>query len=88
MSTVADPVTDAEVAVVCARPTCRATFTASAGRGRPRLYCSDACRRRAQLEREAALVRVASLEDQLRRERHYLAAFATPTTTTTEETGP
>ena len=77
---------DLEVSVPCARPACRTPFlTNLGGRGRPRLYCSTECRRAAQLEREAAAARVAHLEDQLRRERHYLASFtATGTTTDTE----
>lgn len=36
------------VTAYCADPQCRKEFRRTAGRGRPRIYCSDACRRSAE----------------------------------------
>jgi hypothetical protein len=41
---------------VCASPDCRAALPPPAGRGRPRLYCSPACRRRAVTRDGGSLV--------------------------------
>lgn len=64
---------------VCLRVTCWNIFFVEPGPGRPRRYCSDECRRRADTDRKRCLARIEQLRDQLRREEHLLAAMTEPT---------
>lgn len=60
-----------ELVTYCLRPLCRKEFRQSVGRGRPRTYCSDQCRRRADTELRSLTVRrehYASLVDQIERD--------------------
>lgn len=58
----------------CARPSCGRMILPTEGPGRPRRYCSDACRRAADRAIRIARSREALALDQLRRARHTLAA--------------
>lgn len=64
-----------EAGSVCERIGCWQTFVVTLGRGRPRRYCSDECRRQADADRKRCAARVERLRDLLRREEHLLAAM-------------
>jgi hypothetical protein len=60
-----------ELVTYCLRPLCRKEFRQSVGRGRPRTYCCDPCRRKAESELRSLVVRrdhYASLVDQIERD--------------------
>lgn len=59
----------------CERFGCWNTFIVTLGRGRPKRYCSEDCRRQADVERKRCVARIELLEKQLTRERHILAAM-------------
>lgn len=64
-----------ELAGYCARPMCRNQFQQATGRGRPRDYCSDTCRRLADRDYKRARAIVAHFESLAERSRHDVAAF-------------
>jgi hypothetical protein len=60
-----------ELITYCLRPLCRREFRQAVGRGRPRTYCSDLCRKKADVELRSLIVRrehYAALVDQLERD--------------------
>lgn len=73
-----------EVGATCERIGCWATFVTTAGRGRPRRYCSDECRRQADVDRTRCVARIDRLEELLRRERHLFAAMGGPDPTSSD----
>jgi hypothetical protein len=60
---------------VCARPACRAPFDVSMGRGRPKLHCSEECRRLADTEYKQAVSVVRHYEGLVLMARIDLARF-------------
>lgn len=64
-----------EAGAVCERIGCWHTFVVTLGRGRPRRYCSDDCRRQADTDRKRCVARIERLRELLRREEHLLAAM-------------
>lgn len=72
----------------CARPRCRREFRRSTGRGRPRDYCSDTCRRSAQNELREARLRLARFEALVAQFRTDVAAFTGDTEAETGEVAP
>ncbi len=62
----------------CWRPSCRKPFLRPAGRGRPKAYCSDICRRAAQKEARQARSRLAHFEALVEKLRIDVAAFGKP----------
>lgn len=69
----------------CERVGCWSTFVVTLGRGRPRRYCSDECRRQADTDRKRCVARVERLRELLRREEHLLAAMGTETSNEGDE---
>lgn len=59
----------------CARPCCRRAFAREIARGRPREFCSDECRRDAEVEYKRAQAVVAHFEKQVAVARLDLATF-------------
>lgn len=69
----------AVVTAYCAHPQCRKEFRKSMGRGRPRIYCSDDCRRQAEVDARRISAQIQhhrEMADMLARD---LAAYETPT---------
>lgn len=71
----ADQMDDVEIASYCGRLTCGKAFIQSAGRGRPKEFCSETCRRGADRDYKRARGRANLLDEQLRRTRHEVAAY-------------
>ena len=72
-----------EVDAICERIGCRNGFTINLGRGRPRRYCCDECRRDADTDRKRCVARIERMRELLRREEHLLAAMGEPIPATT-----
>lgn len=66
---------DVEAGAICERVGCWNGFIVTLGRGRPKRFCSDECRRAADNDRRRCIAQIARLETALRRERHLLAAM-------------
>ena len=64
-----------QVATYCGRLTCGQAFVQSVGRGRPKEFCSDTCRRAADRDYKRAKGRAGILNEQLRRTQHEVAAY-------------
>ena len=64
-----------EVASYCARPACRQQFQQVRGRGRPREFCSEICRRASDKEYKQARAMVDHLQSLLTRSKYDVAAF-------------
>jgi len=70
-----DQIDDVEIATFCGRLTCGKAFIQTAGRGRPKEFCSETCRRAADRDYKRARGRAGVLDEQLRRTRHEVAAY-------------
>jgi hypothetical protein len=70
-----DQVEDVEIASYCGRLTCNKAFIQTAGRGRPKEFCSETCRRAADRDYKRARSRAGLLDEQLRRTQHEVAAY-------------
>lgn len=67
--------TDFEVVAYCGRLSCRKPIVQTAGRGRPREFCSETCRRGADRDYKRAKALVEASERNLRQFRHEVAAY-------------
>lgn len=64
-----------EIADICGNLACRKPIIQVAGRGRPRGFCSDVCRRAADRDYKRAKKLVETFERNLLRTRHEVAAY-------------
>lgn len=66
---------EVDIASYCGRLTCGKAFIQAAGRGRPKEFCSETCRRAADRDYKRARGRVGILDEQLRWTQHEVAAY-------------
>lgn len=64
-----------DLPALCALPSCRTEYRRIVGPGRPQLYCSDVCRRRAEKEARQLRSRLSHFESLVAQARIDLAAY-------------
>lgn len=67
-----------ELPALCALPSCRTEYRRIVGPGRPQLYCSEVCRRRAEKEIRQVRSRLRHFESLVSQARTDLAAYGRP----------
>lgn len=70
-----EPAYEFEIVEYCGRLSCRKPVVRSSGRGRPKEFCSETCRRGADRDYKRAKSLVEHFEQSLRRTRHEVAAY-------------
>lgn len=67
--------TEDQIAIYCGLLSCAKPLIQSAGRGRRKEFCSETCRRAADRDYKRATSRAETLEEQLRKTQHHVAAY-------------